>query len=77
VKDSIPGLATSKPAAATFVTLYQLRKEIDEQAKTPEEEVDLIKKYEATKHIEVIVYIAWTMKKNQDKDSINCAYNFK
>jgi uncharacterized protein (UPF0254 family) len=57
--------------------LDELRKLIDEQAKTPHEKAELIKSYEKDKLHEVVVYIARVMKKNQHKDSIKCAYNFE
>jgi hypothetical protein len=61
----------------TFIMSDNLRKEIDEQAKTQEEKDAIVKKYHTTKHHEAVVYIAKTMKKQQNKDSIMCAYNFQ
>jgi CRISPR/Cas system-associated protein Cas7 (RAMP superfamily) len=61
----------------TFVMSDHLSKEIDEQTKTQEEKDAIIKKYHIAKHHEAAVYIAIVMKKQQDKDSIMCAYNFQ
>jgi hypothetical protein len=55
----------------------QLRKQIDEEAKTPKEKEDLIKGYEKAKLHEVFSYIARVTRKNQHKDSIKFAYNFE
>jgi hypothetical protein len=54
-----------------------LRKQIEEEAKTPKEKEELTKGYEKTKLHEVSVYIARVMRKNQHKDSIKFAYNFE
>jgi hypothetical protein len=54
-----------------------LRNQIEEQAKTPQEKEELIKGYEKAKVHEVVLYIARVMRKNQHKDSIKCAYNFE
>jgi hypothetical protein len=54
-----------------------LRKQIEEQKKTPQEKEELIKGYEKAKLHEVVVYISRVMKKNQHNDSIKCAYNFE
>jgi hypothetical protein len=61
----------------TFIMRDQLRKQIEEEAKTPKEKEDLIKGYEKAKLHEVSVYIARVMRKNQHKDSIKFAYNFE
>jgi hypothetical protein len=61
----------------TFIMRDQLRKQIEEEAKTPKEEEDLIKGYEKAKLHEVSVYIARVMRKNQHKDSIKFAYHFE
>jgi hypothetical protein len=55
--------ATSKRAAVHVHNVDNLRKEIDEQAKTQEEKDAIIKKYHTTKHHEAVVYIARVMKK--------------
>jgi hypothetical protein len=55
----------------------QLRKKIEEEAKTPEEKEKLIKNYQNAKLHEVSVYIATVMRINQHKDSIKFAYNFE
>jgi hypothetical protein len=61
----------------TFIMRDQLRKQIEEEAKTPKEKEDLIKGYEKAKLHEVSVYIARELRKNQHKDSIKFAYNFE
>jgi hypothetical protein len=61
----------------TFIMRDQLRKHIEEEAKTPKEKEDLIKGYEKAKLHEVSVYIARVMRKNQHKDSIKFAYHFE
>jgi hypothetical protein len=61
----------------TFIMRDQLRKQIEEEAKTPKEKEDLIKGYEKAKLHEVSVYIARVMRKNQHKDSIKFAYHFE
>jgi phage I-like protein len=61
----------------TFIMTDNLRKQIDEQAKTPQEKTELTNSYEKAKLLEVAVYIERVMKKNQHKDSIKCAYNFE
>jgi hypothetical protein len=61
----------------TFIMRDQLRKQIEEEAKTPEEKEDLIKSYQKAKLHEVSVYIARVMRINQHKDSIKFAYNFE
>jgi hypothetical protein len=61
----------------TFIMRDQLRKQIEEQAKTPKEKEDLIKGYEKAKLHEVSIYIARVMRKNQHKDSIKFAYHFE
>jgi hypothetical protein len=61
----------------TFIMRDQLRKQIEEEAKTPKEKEDLIKGYEKAKLHEVFVYIARVLRKNQHKDSIKFAYNFE
>jgi hypothetical protein len=61
----------------TFIMRYQIRKQIEEEAKTPKEKEDLIKGYEKAKLHEVSVYIARVMRKNQHKDSIKFAYHFE
>jgi phage I-like protein len=66
----------SKPQH-TFIMSDHLRKQIEEQAKTPQEKEELTKSYEKAKLHEVAVYIARVMRKNQHKDSIKCAYNFE
>jgi hypothetical protein len=53
----------------------QLRKQIEEEAKTPKEKEDLIKGYEKAKLHEVSAYIARVMRKNQHKNYIMFAYN--
>jgi hypothetical protein len=55
----------------------QLRKQIQEETKTPKEKEDLIKGYEKAKLHEVSVYIARVLSKNQHKESIKFAYNFE
>jgi hypothetical protein len=55
----------------------RLRKQIEEEAKTPKEKEDLIKSYQKAKLPEVSVYIARVLRKNQHKDSIKFAYNFE
>jgi hypothetical protein len=55
----------------------QLRKQIEEESKTPKEKEDLIKGYEKAKLHKVSVYIARVLRKNQHKDSIKFAYNFE
>jgi hypothetical protein len=55
----------------------QLRKQIEEEAKTPKEKEDSIKGYEKAKLHEVSAYIARVMRKNQQKDSIKFAYHFE
>jgi hypothetical protein len=55
----------------------QLRKQIEEEAKTPKEKEDLIKGYDKAKLHEVSVYIARVLRKKQHKDSIKFAYNFE
>jgi hypothetical protein len=54
-----------------------LRKQIEEEAKTPKETEDLTKGYKKAKLHEVSVYIARVLRKNQHKDSIKFAYNFE
>jgi hypothetical protein len=76
VEGSIPGPTTSKRAAA-HVRNVGSTKESDEQATTQEEEDAILKKYETAKHHEAVVYVAKTMKKQHDKDSVMCAYNFQ
>jgi hypothetical protein len=66
----------SKPQH-TYIMTDNLRKQIEEQAKTPQEKEELIKGYEKAKVHEVVLYIARVMRKNQHKDSIKCAYNFE
>jgi phage I-like protein len=66
----------SKPQH-TFIMTDNLRKQIEEQAKTPQEKEELTKGYEKAKLHEVVVYISRVMRKNQHKDSIKCAYNFE
>jgi hypothetical protein len=61
----------------TFIMRDELRKKIEEEAKTPEEKEKLIKGYEKAKLHEVSVYISTVMRKNQHKDSIKFAYNFE
>jgi hypothetical protein len=61
----------------TFIKRDQVRKQIEEEAKTPKEKEDLIKGYEKAKLHEVSVYIAKVLRKNQHKDSIKFTYNFK
>jgi hypothetical protein len=61
----------------TFITRDQLRKKIEEEAKSPEEKDELIKNYQKAKLHEVSVYIARVMRINQHKDSIKFAYNFE
>jgi GH24 family phage-related lysozyme (muramidase) len=61
----------------TFIVRGQLRKQIEEEAKTPKEKEDLIKGYEKAKLQEVSAYIARVMRKNQHKDCIKFAYNFE
>jgi hypothetical protein len=61
----------------TFIMRDQLRKQIEEETKTPKEKEDLIKGYEKAKLHEVSAYIARVMKKNQHKDSIKFAYRFE
>jgi hypothetical protein len=61
----------------TFIMRDQLRKQIEEEAKTPKEKEDLIKGYEKAKLHEVSAYIARVMRKNQHKDSIKFAYHFE
>jgi hypothetical protein len=61
----------------TFIMRDQLRKQIEEEAKTPKEKDDLIKGYEKAKLHEVSVHIARVMRKNQHKNSIKFAYNFE
>jgi hypothetical protein len=61
----------------TFIMRDELRKKIEEEAKTPEEKEKLIKDYEKAKLHEVSVYISTVMRKNQHKDSIKFAYNFE
>jgi hypothetical protein len=55
----------------------QLKKKIEEEAKTPEEKEELIMNYQKAKLHEVSVYIARVMRINQHKDSIKFAYNFE
>jgi hypothetical protein len=66
----------SKPQH-TFIMIDNLRKQIEEEAKTPQEKEELTKGYEKTKLHEVVVYISRVMRKNQHKDSTKCAYNFE
>jgi phage I-like protein len=66
----------SKPQH-TFIMTDNLRKQIDEEAKTPHEKDELTKSYEKAKLHEVAVYIARVIRKKQHKDSIKCAYNFE
>jgi hypothetical protein len=61
----------------TFIMRDQLRKQIEEETKTPKEKEDLIKGYEKATLHEVSVYIARVMRKNQHKDSIKFAYHFE
>jgi hypothetical protein len=61
----------------TFIMRDQLRKQIEEEAKTPKEKENLIKGYENAKLHKVSVYIARVLRKNQHKDSIKFAYNFE
>jgi hypothetical protein len=61
----------------TFIMRDQLRKQIEEEAKTPKEKQDIIKGYEKAKLHEVSLYIARVLRKNQHKDSIKFAYNFE
>jgi hypothetical protein len=56
-----------------FIMRDKLRKQIEEQAKTPKEKNG----YEKAKLHEVSVYIARVMRKNQHKDSIKFAYHFE
>jgi hypothetical protein len=55
----------------------QLKKKIEEEAKTLEEKEELIMNYQKAKLHEVSVYIARVMRINQHKDSIKFAYNFE
>jgi hypothetical protein len=55
----------------------QIKKKIEEEAKTPEEKEELIMNYQKAKLHEVSVYIARVMRINQHKDSIKFAYNFE
>jgi hypothetical protein len=66
----------SKPQH-TFIMSDHLRKQIEEEAKTPKEKEELTKGYEKANLHEVSVYIARVMRKNQHKDSIKFAYNFE
>jgi hypothetical protein len=61
----------------TFIMRDQLRKKIEEEAKTPKEKEDLIKCYEKAKPHEVSSHITRVMRKNQHKDSIKFAYHFE
>jgi hypothetical protein len=65
----------SKPQH-TLIMSDHLRKQIDEEAKTPKEKEELTKGYEKAKLHEVAIYISRVMS-NQHKDSIKCAYNFE
>jgi hypothetical protein len=47
----------------TFIMSDNLRKKIDEQAKTPHEKAELAKSYEKAKLHKVVVYIARVIKK--------------
>jgi phage I-like protein len=66
----------SKPQH-TLIMTDNLRKQIEEEANTPQEKEELTKGYEKAKLHEVSVYISRVMRKNQHKDSIKCAYNFE
>jgi hypothetical protein len=61
----------------TFIMTDNLRKQIEEEAKSSQEKEELTKGYEKAKLHEVVVYISRVMRKNQHKDSIKCGYNFE
>jgi phage I-like protein len=61
----------------TCIMRDQLRKKIEEEAKTPEEKDELIKNYQKAKLHEVSVYMTRVMRINQHKDYIKFAYNFE
>jgi hypothetical protein len=52
----------SKPQH-TFIMIDNLRKQIEEEAKTPQEKEELTKGYEKAKLHEVVVYISRVMRK--------------